>query len=139
MTKNHITQQEVERIRQIYCNDVLRHRSRPVQLPGRKCEPEIQYTFLGIELKAGKMRITCPDPTTARYLKVFAEIGLPAVRIPYDPTRTAVLVVGLEHALRQIKEQCRKERFHQRKLRRVYRQIREACVCKGVPVATGDL
>ena len=50
------------------------------------------YTFLGFELKLSRKRITCPDMVTARYLMLFAEMGMDAVSIPYDPTQTARLL-----------------------------------------------
>ena len=124
---------EIERIRQIYCLDVLQHSTRPVELLGRKCSPRILYTFLGFELKAGRKRIDCPDKVTARYLKVFAELGFREVRLPYDPSRTAILVTGLEHALGRIQELLLAKKLsrpqHQQRLRRIYAQIRKKCAC----------
>ncbi len=124
---------EIERIRQIYCWDVLRNRSRTVQLPGRKCDPRILETFLGYEVQAGKKRITCPDAVSARYLKIFVELGFKDVQIPYDPTRTALIVTGLEGALSRIKELLHHRHTErsgrQAALRRTYRKIRIVCRC----------
>lgn len=86
----------VEKVVELYRNSVLSERTRTVALPGRKCEPQILYTLLGYEVKAGRTRIDCPDLPTARYLKIFAALGLSSVRIPYDPTRTAGLLPELE-------------------------------------------
>lgn len=44
----------------------------------------ILHTLLGIELKIGKHRLSCPDLATARYLQVFARLGLTEVAVPYD-------------------------------------------------------
>ncbi len=124
---------EIERIRQIYCFDVMRNRNRPVELPGRKCTPRILETFLGYEVKAGRRRITCPDAVSARYLKIFAELGFKDIRIPYDPTRTAVMVSGLEGALERIKKLLEVENLEGQKrqvaLRKIYSKIRLACEC----------
>ncbi|MGH9898783.1 MAG: hypothetical protein ACRD4L_08050 [Pyrinomonadaceae bacterium] len=59
---------------------------------------EIQHTLLGIELKADKRRIACPDLATARYLAVFARIGCTEIAVPYDITRISVLADELESA-----------------------------------------
>lgn len=124
---------EIERIRQIYCCDVLKKPNREVRLLGRKCEPELMSTLLGFELKLGRLRVACPDLASARYLKAFAEIGLAKVRIPYDPTRTSVLLEGLEHALTRIKrildQEVPDERRRRKETRRIYARIREVCRC----------
>lgn len=124
---------EVERIGQIYCDDVLAGENREVQLVGRKCQPQILYTFLGYELKIGRRRLTCPDIATARYLTVFAQVGMPSVRIPYDPTKTAVLLEGLEPALHRIHDLLLQKGLtrsqYQRAVRRVYARIKQRCNC----------
>src|SRR6185436_10056390 len=51
---------------------------------------------LGIELKAGRRRMLCPDLATARYLSVFARLGCQAVAIPYDITRISLMADELE-------------------------------------------
>lgn len=128
---------EMERIRQIYCDDVLRHRNREVSLAGRRCQPQILYTFLGYELKMGRKRLTCPDMSTARYLKVFAQIGMKSIRLPYDPTHTQILVDGLEHSLNRIHETLLTRELdrkgHQRAVARIYREIRRRCSCEEEP------
>jgi hypothetical protein len=96
-------QSKILELMQIYRGEVLSVRTREVTLLGRKCDPRIMYTFLGFELKAGRKRVTCPDITTARYLKVFAELGMACVKVPYDPTRTARLVPVFESLLERIK------------------------------------
>ncbi len=119
---------EIERIGQIYHEDVLVHRSRDLTLLGRKCDAQILYTFLGFELKMGNTRLSCPDMSTARYLKVFAEIGIKQVKLPYDPSRVQLLVTGLEHSLDRIKELLLERDLdsprHAAALRRIYARIR---------------
>lgn len=122
-------EEEIERLSQTYAGKVLSRRTRVVSLLGRKCEPLILYTFLGFELKMVRKRITCPDMSTARYLKIFAELGMPSIRIPYDPTQTSRLLVELELPLQRIKElllaEKLKQRQHQLKHRRIYKKIRD--------------
>ncbi|HNC43471.1 MAG TPA: hypothetical protein PLU80_04860, partial [Acidobacteriota bacterium] len=36
----------------------------------------IHYTLLGIELKLGTRRLSCPDLGTARFLQVFGRLGV---------------------------------------------------------------
>ena len=57
---------------------------------------EIQHTLLGVELKAGRRRLLCPDLATARYLSVFARAGCEHVAVPYDITRISQLADELE-------------------------------------------
>jgi hypothetical protein len=54
------------------------------------------HTLLGIELKIGRRRLSCPDLSTARYLAVFVRLGVVAVALPYDITRLARLADDLE-------------------------------------------
>jgi len=39
---------------------------------------------------------------TARYLKLFTELGCHSIRLPYDPTLTAEILPGLEAAYDRI-------------------------------------
>jgi hypothetical protein len=57
---------------------------------------EIQHTLLGVELKVGSRRLSCPDLATARYLSVFARAGCEEVAVPYDITRISQLADELE-------------------------------------------
>ncbi len=120
---------QIQQFSEIYSEEVLTRPTRTISLPGRKCEPRIIYTFLGFELQAGRKRITCPDMATARYLRIFAELGMPSVETPYDPTQTARLLAGLEKGLETMKDLLLAEKLdknrHQSKLRRLYRGIRE--------------
>jgi hypothetical protein len=65
------------------------------QLPD-KPRVEIQHTLLGVELKAGRKRLLCPDLATARYLSVFARAGCEHVAVPYDITKISQLADELE-------------------------------------------
>lgn len=67
-----------------------------MDVPERENGAEILHTLLGIELKVGKRRYSCPDLATARYLRVFARIGCRDIAIPYDITKISVLADELE-------------------------------------------
>jgi len=83
---------------QVYGERVLKSRTRAYQFPKipRNARVEIHHTLLGIELKAGKMRMLCPDLASPRYLSVFARIGCDSVAIPYDITRISLVADELE-------------------------------------------
>ena len=83
---------------QVYSERVLKSRTRAYQFPQvpRNANVEIHHTLLGIELKAGRMRMLCPDLATARYLSVFVRIGCHAVAIPYDITKISLVADELE-------------------------------------------
>ena len=82
----------------IYRDRILKMRTRAYQFPAlaRHAQTEIHHTLLGIELKAGRQRMLCPDLATARYLAVFARTALPAVAIPYDITTISAVADELE-------------------------------------------
>lgn len=82
----------------IYKNQVrtLRTRRVVVEIAARVNQTDIQHTLLGVELKVGKQRISCPDLATARYLQVFVRIGVSEVAIPYDITKISKLADDLE-------------------------------------------
>jgi len=82
----------------VYSERVLKSRTRAYQFPQvpRNAKVEIHHTLLGIELKAGRMRMLCPDLATARYLSVFVRIGCHTVAIPYDITRISLVADELE-------------------------------------------
>lgn len=75
-----------------------RTRSYRMDIPGKENRAEIQHTLLGVELKVGKMRLACPDLSTARFLQVFARIGCGEIAIPYDITKIPALADELESA-----------------------------------------
>lgn len=82
----------------LYREQILRLRTRSAQLnfPAKVKNVEVQHTLLGVELKAGRRRMLCPDLATARYLAVFARAGCYEVAVPYDITQISRLADGLE-------------------------------------------
>ena len=87
-------------IPQIYEDKIRAGRTRSFELPvkPRENDPQILHTLLGVELKIGKARVSCPDLATARYLSVFARIGCPKVAVPYDITMLSGIADELETA-----------------------------------------
>src|SRR5262249_31050612 len=59
---------------------------------------EVLHTLLGVELKIGRRRLLCPDLATARYLQVFARLGVSVVAVPYDITQVSRAADELESA-----------------------------------------
>jgi len=79
-----------------------RTRALHLEVPERENEPEILHTLLGVELKVGRQRIACPDLATARYLRVFARMGIRDVAVPYDITKISVIADELETAWQKL-------------------------------------
>ena len=119
---------QIQRLSTIYSNAILTKKTRTISLTGRKCRPRIIYTFLGFELQAGRKRINCPDMNTARYLKIFSELGMPSIEIPYNPTQINQVLSELEQGLEAIKKLLLAEKLdkkqHQFKSRKLYKEIR---------------
>jgi hypothetical protein len=86
----------------IYRREVLTQPTRTIRLLGKKCRAVILHTLLGYEVQASYKRIQCPDLVTARYIRLFSEIGCHSVKLPYDPTVTARLVPEMEAAVESI-------------------------------------
>jgi hypothetical protein len=82
----------------IYRERVRSKRTRSYHFEGLTKEPrvEIQHTLLGVELKAGRRRLLCPDLATARYLSIFARAGCGDVAVPYDITKISQAADELE-------------------------------------------
>jgi hypothetical protein len=82
----------------IYRDRILPMRTRAYEFPplAKTSQIEIHHTLLGIELKAGRRRMFCPDLATARYLSVFARLGVPRAAIPYDITKISEVADELE-------------------------------------------
>jgi hypothetical protein len=74
----------------------MRTRSYRLDAPAKKTAVEIMQTLLGVELKIGKRRLSCPDLAMARYLSVFARLGMAEVATPYDITQVSRLADDLE-------------------------------------------
>lgn len=75
-----------------------RTRSYLLEIPERENSAEILYTLLGIELKIGNKRFSCPDLATARYLSIFARLGCRKFAVPYDITQISVIADEMETA-----------------------------------------
>jgi hypothetical protein len=76
----------------------LRTRSHLLPALNSRAQIEVQHTLLGVELKIGRRRLSCPDLATARYLSVFARAGCAEVAVPYDITKISRLADELESA-----------------------------------------
>jgi hypothetical protein len=87
-----------QEIAMIYEQRILPLRTRRYELnaPLKKVPVEVQHTLLGVELKIGSRRLLCPDFATARYLSVFARLGVSSVAVPYDITQISHLADVLE-------------------------------------------
>ena len=112
---------------QVYVERVLNSRTRAYEFPKlpQNAKVEIQHTLLGIELKAGRRRMLCPDLATARYLSVFARIGCKRVAMPYDITRISLIADELEsswHRMLLVSDEITSGRDHAFRAR-VQRQI----------------
>lgn len=81
-----------------YKKEVLPIKTRTIHLLGKKAPARIITTLLGYEVQASYKRINCPDMVTARYLKLFTELGCHTIKLPYDPTVTERLIPVLETA-----------------------------------------
>lgn len=83
---------------EIYRERVMktRTRSHKVLAAAKGAGVEVQHTLLGVELKVGRRRMSCPDFATARYLAVFARAGCSETAVPYDITRISRLADELE-------------------------------------------
>ena len=88
----------------IYREKVRTQRTRAyhLEVPPNENRAEIQHTLLGIELKVGNNRFSCPDLSTARYLQIFARIGCKEIAVPYDITKISTLADELESSWHKI-------------------------------------
>ena len=73
-----------------------RTRAHRLEIIERENRVIIQHTLLGVELKVGNNRFSCPDLSTARYLQIFARLGCTNVAVPYDITKISTLADELE-------------------------------------------
>lgn len=92
-----------------WLTDIYRLKVRPqrtrayrLEIPERENLVEIQHTLLGVELKVGNIRLSCPDLSTARYLQVFARLGCQEIAVPYDITKISTLADELESSWHRI-------------------------------------
>lgn len=88
----------------LYEREILSQRTRRYVLnaPASGNSVVITHTLLGIEMKIGRRRILVPDLATARYLAVFARIGVDQVAIPYDITVVSPLADRLERSFHRM-------------------------------------
>jgi len=122
----------------------LRTRAHSVPAAAKNAPVEVQHTLLGIELKVGRRRVSCPDFATARYLSFFARAGVAQVAVPYDITKISSLADDLESAwqrtllLAEHLAEGRAPSFRARArtaaLKEVRREIEEAGAGTAVPV-----
>ena len=129
----------------IYRERILSTRTRAHSVPTapRNVSVEVQHTLLGIELKVGRRRVSCPDLATARYLSVFARAGVSQVAVPYDITKISRLADELESAWQRLlllaDHQTRgragtfRARVRTAALKEVKREIEEAGAGTAVP------
>jgi hypothetical protein len=115
---------------EMYHRKVRSQKTRMIRLLGRKRSAKIIHTLLGFELQASYKRIHCPDLVTARYLKLFSELGCHSIHLPYDPTLTAQLIPEFESLLENIHRKVRESfpknpQVQQYVIRRVYAIIRQ--------------
>jgi hypothetical protein len=121
-------------IPRLYRDEILTGRTRRYEFPAQATQGrvEVTYTLLGIELQVGRHRVLVPDWSTARYLSVFARIGVKAVAVPYDITRVSSLADELESAwqrmmlLVEYHTQGRSARFTALVRSRLVQEVREA-------------
>jgi hypothetical protein len=131
----------------IYRERVLSMRTRshavPAPLKNAKGGVEILHTLLGIELRVGRRRISCPDLATARYLSVFARAGVAEVAVPYDITKISRLADELESAWQRMllladdvtrgRAETVRSRVRSAVVREVRREIEEAGAGTPIP------
>jgi hypothetical protein len=116
---------------EIYRREVLPIQTRTIRLIGRKGPARITHTLLGYEVQASYKRVQCPDMVTARYIKLFSELGCRSIRLPYDPTITARLIPRLEAVLELINSGVRQlfpgdARLQLYVLRKIYEILRNS-------------
>ncbi|MBO0721164.1 MAG: hypothetical protein J2P41_10095 [Blastocatellia bacterium] len=107
-----------------------RTRSYQINAPAKRADTEIMHTLLGIELKIGKKRMMCPDLSTARYLAVFARLGVTEVAIPYNITQISKLADDLEsswYKMLMLAEHLTSERTERIRRRVISELIKDQC------------
>ena len=123
----------------IYRERILRLRTRSYHFEtvNPKARIVIQHTLLGVELKIGRRRLLCPDLATARYLSVFARIGVADVAVPYDITKISHIADELESSwyrmLLLVEQEAGKEgpRVRSRLRGLIIAQVREEITAAG--------
>lgn len=113
----------------VYRTAVLSQRTRTIRLLGRKNPARIIHTLLGYEVQASYKRIQCPDMPTARYIRLFSELGCHTIRLPYDPTITEQLIPRFESTIEAVAGKIEQllptdEKMRRYALRKAYETIR---------------
>ena len=128
----------------IYRERVKTLRTRAFQLPAASrnlSDVEVQHTLLGVELRIGRRRVSCPDLATARYLAVFARVGCMDVAVPYDITKISFLADELERAWQRMMllaehvSSGRSQAFRTRLKKFIVERARAGIVAEGAGVA----
>jgi hypothetical protein len=123
-------------IADVYRQKVLTQQTRNIRLLGRKSSARILHTLLGFEVQASYKRIQCPDMVTARYIRLFSELGCHSIKLPYDPTQTAQLIPEFEDMVASIRREVHDLFPQDRKTQRyvleniyriIRRQLKTAC------------
>jgi hypothetical protein len=129
----------------IYRDRVRSRRSRSYHFEGltSKARVEIQHTLLGVELKAGRRRLLCPDLATARYLSIFARAGCEHVAVPYDITTISQLADEIESSWHRMflladhqaagKSEAFKSRIHRLLIGKIRAEVSEAGAGAAIP------
>ncbi|MCA1615273.1 MAG: hypothetical protein LC800_14450 [Acidobacteria bacterium] len=119
----------------------LRTRSHALPAAAKNARVEIQHTLLGVELKVGRRRVSCPDLSTARYLAFFARAGCAEVAVPYDITKISHLAdrleQGFERALLYAERAAagRPDTFRKRLRRFIVEEVRRGIEAAGAGAA----
>jgi hypothetical protein len=121
-------------IAKIYAERIRPQRTRVsvLDIPEKEQGAEILHTLLGIELKVGRRRFSCPDLATARYMRVFARLGCREFAVPYDITKISTAADELETAwhrtllILETDSTGSTEQERRRKRSRLLKSIREA-------------
>jgi type I restriction-modification system DNA methylase subunit len=80
-----------------YKNEVLSKETYEILIPDYKKEPRIDNTLTGWVIILDKEQISCPNMEVARYLKVFAEMGVKKVRVPLNEDYIIQIIDKFEH------------------------------------------
>ena len=123
----------------IYRLRVLPVKTRTIQLLGRKGPARITETLLGYEVQGSYKRFHCPDMVTARYLKLFLELGCRTIKLPYDPTITAAIIPAMEASVSNLQEAVKQlvptpAPLQLYVIRQVYHHLREQLKSRPEPI-----
>ena len=130
----------------VYRERVLPLRTRSHAVPAAAspaARVEVLHTLLGVELKVGRRRMSCPDLATARYLSFFARAGVREAAVPYDITKVSRAADEMESAWQRMilmadrltegRAKSARARLRSAARREVRREIEEAGAGAAVP------